>query len=41
MNLAVHGLGGTIMEANSYYDEPFSVIGQFDFVITRDPHRSA
>lgn len=23
MNLAVHGLGGTIMDANGYYDEPF------------------
>ncbi|WP_348631805.1 N-6 DNA methylase [Mesorhizobium sp. M4B.F.Ca.ET.172.01.1.1] len=22
MNLAVHGLGGTIMDVNGYYDEP-------------------
>lgn len=37
MNLAVHGLGGTIMEANSYYDEPFPVVGQFDFVMANPP----
>jgi type I restriction enzyme M protein len=33
MNLAVHGLGGTIMERNTYYEEPFPIIGQFDFVM--------
>jgi type I restriction enzyme M protein len=37
MNLAVHGLGGTVMEANSYYDEPFPVVGQFDFVMANPP----
>jgi type I restriction enzyme M protein len=37
MNLAVHGLGGTIMEANSYYDEPFPIVGQFDFVMANPP----
>jgi type I restriction enzyme M protein len=30
MNLAVHGLGGTVMEANAYYDEPFPIVGHFD-----------
>jgi len=37
MNLAVHGLGGTIREANSYYEEPFSIVGQFDFVMANPP----
>ncbi len=37
MNLAVHGLGGKIMEANSYYDEPFPMLGQFDFVMANPP----
>jgi type I restriction enzyme M protein len=37
MNLAVHGLGGTITEANSYYNEPFPVVDQFDFVMANPP----
>ncbi len=37
MNLAVHGLAGTIREANSYYDEPFPIVGQFDFVMANPP----
>ncbi|ESX96699.1 class I SAM-dependent DNA methyltransferase [Mesorhizobium sp. LNJC403B00] len=41
MNLAVHGLGGTIMDANAYYDEPFpdlgGVLGKFDFVMANPP----
>ncbi|MGE0007565.1 MAG: N-6 DNA methylase [Parvibaculaceae bacterium] len=41
MNLAVHGLGGTIMEANSYHDEPFgdlgAMVGKFDFVMANPP----
>ncbi|TPJ72452.1 class I SAM-dependent DNA methyltransferase [Mesorhizobium sp. B2-6-2] len=41
MNLAVHGLGGTIKDANAYYDEPFSdldgVVGKFDFVMANPP----
>ena len=37
MNLAVHGLGGTIREANAYYEEPFSIVGQFDFVMANPP----
>jgi type I restriction enzyme M protein len=37
MNLAVHGLAGTIMEANAYYDEPFPMVGQFDFVMANPP----
>ena len=37
MNLAVHGLGGTVREANSYYEEPFPIVGQFDFVMANPP----
>ena len=39
MNMAVHGLGGTIREANAYYDEPFEsgITGQFDFVMANPP----
>lgn len=37
MNLAVHGLGGTIREANAYYEEPFPIVGQFDFVMANPP----
>ncbi|MDE2339946.1 MAG: SAM-dependent DNA methyltransferase, partial [Alphaproteobacteria bacterium] len=41
MNLAVHGLSGTIADTNSYYDdEPFKgvpLIGGFDFVMANPP----
>jgi type I restriction enzyme M protein len=37
MNLAVHGLGGTIREVNAYYEEPFPIVGQFDFVMANPP----
>ncbi|ESZ34535.1 class I SAM-dependent DNA methyltransferase [Mesorhizobium sp. L2C067A000] len=41
MNLSVHGLGGTIMDANAYYDEPFAdlggVVDKFDFVMANPP----
>jgi type I restriction enzyme M protein len=37
MNLAVHGLGGTIGEANTYYEVPFPTIEQFDFVMANPP----
>ena len=37
MNLAVHGLGGQIKEANAYYEEPFPIVGQFDFVMANPP----
>jgi type I restriction enzyme M protein len=37
MNLAVHGLSGTIVEANSYYDDPFNCVGRFDFVMANPP----
>jgi type I restriction enzyme M protein len=37
MNLAMHGLGGTIRVANAYYEEPFEVVGQFDYVMANPP----
>jgi type I restriction enzyme M protein len=37
MNLAVHGLGGNIRVANAYYEEPFEIVGQFDYVMANPP----
>jgi type I restriction enzyme M protein len=37
MNLALHGLGGDIVEANSYYDDPHGSLGRFDFVLANPP----
>ncbi len=37
MNLAVHGLGGQVRQANSYYEDPFDVVGQFDYVMANPP----
>jgi type I restriction enzyme M protein len=37
MNLAVHGLGGQVRQANSYYEDPFNSRGQFDFVMANPP----
>ncbi len=37
MNLAVHGLSGDIRVANTYYDDPFKLIGKFDFVMANPP----
>lgn len=37
MNLAMHGLEGDIVEANSYYDDPHRSVGRFDFVLANPP----
>lgn len=41
MNLAVHGLGGNIMEANTFYSDPHEATsktgGKFDFVMANPP----
>lgn len=41
MNLAVHGLGGNIVEANTYYEDPHKASdrlgGRFDFVMANPP----
>ncbi|MFC2153112.1 N-6 DNA methylase [Actinomycetota bacterium] len=37
MNLAVHGLAGDIQSSNSYYEDPFNSVGEFDFVLANPP----
>ena len=37
MNLAVHGLGGEIRQANTYYEDPHDSVGRFDFVMANPP----
>lgn len=37
LNLAVHGLSGTILEANSYYEDPHGLVGKFDYVMANPP----
>ena len=40
LNLAVHGLEGDIRHGgnvNSYYDDPHTAVGQFDFVLANPP----
>ena len=37
MNLAVHGLEGQISQSNTYYEDPFDSVGQFDFVMANPP----
>ncbi len=37
MNLAVHGLEGKVSQANTYYEDPFKSVGQFDYVMANPP----
>ncbi|AMY26087.1 type I restriction-modification system subunit M [Rhodococcoides fascians] len=37
MNLALHGLSGDIRRANSYYEDPHSAVGAFDYVMANPP----
>lgn len=37
MNLALHGLSGAIRQANSYYEDPHSAVGAFDYVMANPP----
>lgn len=37
MNLAIHGIEGTIIESNSFYTNPHELIGQCDFVMANPP----
>jgi type I restriction enzyme M protein len=37
MNLAVHGLEGKISQSNTYYEDPFKSVGQFDYVMANPP----
>jgi type I restriction enzyme M protein len=37
MNLAVHGLGGQVSQSNTYYEDAFHSVGQFDYVMANPP----
>jgi type I restriction enzyme M protein len=37
MNLAVHGLGGSVLQGNSYYSDPFEAVGSFNYVMANPP----
>ncbi|MBN1416492.1 MAG: N-6 DNA methylase [Bacteroidales bacterium] len=37
MNLAVNGLRGEIIQANTYYEDPFDCYGKFDYVMANPP----
>jgi type I restriction enzyme M protein len=37
MNLAVHGLGGQVSQSNTYYEDPFHAVGEFDYVMANPP----
>lgn len=37
MNLSVHGLGGDVRQANSYYEDLHNCVGKFDFVMANPP----
>jgi type I restriction enzyme M protein len=37
MNLAVHGLDGTIRQSNTYYEDVHHSVGKFDFVMANPP----
>jgi type I restriction enzyme M protein len=37
MNLAVHGVEGTILEGNTYYEDRHDSLGRFDFVMSNPP----
>jgi type I restriction enzyme M protein len=37
MNLAVNGLRGKVMKANTYYDDPHGSFGSFDYVLANPP----
>ena len=37
MNLAVNGLRGEVKQSNTYYEDPFDSLGQFDYVLANPP----
>ncbi len=37
MNLAVNGLRGEIKQANTYYEDPYNSLGEFDYVLANPP----
>jgi type I restriction enzyme M protein len=37
MNIAVNGLRGQIVKANTYYEDPYTSLGKFDYVLANPP----
>src|SRR5205823_14522418 len=37
MNLAVHGLEGQVSQSNTYYENPWNAVGEFDYVMANPP----
>lgn len=37
MNMAIHGLSGDVRQGNTYYEDLFNMLGQFDFVMANPP----
>ena len=37
MNLAIHGIEGKVIESNSFYTDPHSLVGRCDFVMANPP----
>lgn len=37
MNLAIHGIQGKIIQSNSFYSDPFDLVGKCDFVMANPP----
>ena len=37
MNLAVHGLEGQVSQSNTYYENPWNSVGEFDYVMANPP----
>ena len=37
INLAIHGIEGKVIEANSFYSDPHSLVGKCDFVMANPP----
>ncbi|MCD6069302.1 MAG: methylase [Bacteroidetes bacterium] len=37
MNIAVNGLRGQIVKANTYYEDPFDCYGKFDYILANPP----
>ncbi len=37
MNIAVNGLRGDVRQTNTYYEDPFSSFGKFDYVLANPP----
>src|SRR5207245_4391588 len=37
MNLAVHGLEGQVSQSNTYYEDPWNAVDEFDYVMANPP----